>query len=375
LHSQLGLGHIVRVESASGRGEVRGDGFELRTDGHGVVRAGRGMLVTTEERAGAASHAKSMSATLRQMAAAGEVHRQMAEEAQRHGALDSMSQQGAVAQGLKKQHEDVKGKSGAQPELAQPHLVLAGVAGIETVTPQSTHVASGDDTALSAGRNLSLAAGDSLFASIRETFRLFVHKAGMKLVAAAGKVSVRAESDDIEVVAQKVLTLLSQSDWVDIRGRKGVRLHGGDCMVEISERVQFFTPKPTLFHGNLETLGPKNRPQPEPEKKEFSDLKKRMQVKLLAHPDDTAGLADVPYALYKGTTLVQESLTDSDGCIEFEHEEDVTDYRIELPNGAEFELKVHPELAPEGEIEHEEHVLSNQGRRAMDGTPRGRKHE
>jgi type VI secretion system secreted protein VgrG len=316
-----------------------------------------------------------MGGTLRQLAAAGEVHRQMADEAQRHGALDAMSQQGAVAQDLKKQHEEVKGHGDAQPELAQPHLVLAGAAGVETVTPQSTHIASGEHTALSAGRNVSLAAGDSLFASIRETFRLFVHKAGMKLVAAAGKVSVRAESDEVEVVAQKVLTLLSQSDWVDIRGRKGVRLHGGDCMVEISDRVQFFTPKPTLFHGNLETLGPKNRPQPEPEKKEFVEPKKRMQITLLAHPDDAAGLADVPYALYKGRTLVQQSLTDSDGCIEFEHEDGVTDYRVELPNGAEFELKVHPKLAAQGEADYDEHALSNQGRRAMDGTAKGRRYE
>jgi type VI secretion system secreted protein VgrG len=376
LHSQLALGHIVRVESTAGRGEARGDGFELRTDGCGVVRAGRGMLVTTEEQAGAASHVKNMGGTLRQLATAGEVHRKMAEEAQRHGALDALDQQGAVAQELKKQQEEVKGNGGnACPELTQPHLVLAGAAGVETVTPQSTHIASGEHTALSAGQNVSLAAGRSLFASVRETLRVFVHKAGMKLIAAAGKVSVRAESDDVEVVAQKVLTLLSESDWVDIRGRKGVRLHGGDCMVEISDLVQFFTPKPTLFHGNLETLGPKNRPQPEPEKKETANAKQRMQVTLLAHPDDSEGLANVPYALYKGDALIQQSLTDSDGGIEFEHEDGVTDYRIELPNGAEFALKVHPKLAAQGEAEYDEHVLSNLGRRATDDTTQGRKHE
>ena len=139
--------------------------------------------------------------------------------------------------------------------------------------------------------------------------------------------------------------------------------------------MKFFTPKPTLFHVNLETLGPKNRPQPEPEKKEITDPKKRMQVTLLAHADDTTGLADVPYALYKGSTLVQQSLTDSDGRIEFEHEDGVTDYRIELPNGAEFELKVHPKLAANGEPDYEEHALSNLGRRAMDGTAEGRRYE
>lgn len=72
---------------------------------------------------------------------------------------------------------------------------------------------------------------------------------------------------------------------------------------------------------------------------------------------------------------MQQSLTDSEGCIEFEHEDGVTDYRIELPNGMQFRLKVHSTLAAQGEADYDEHVLSNQGRRAMDGTTQGRKHE
>jgi type VI secretion system secreted protein VgrG len=54
------------------------------------------------------------------------------------------------------------------------------------------------------------------------------------------------------------LELLSESDWVNIRGKKGVRLHGTNNMVEIGEKVQFFTAAPVLFHGNLETLPAKS---------------------------------------------------------------------------------------------------------------------
>jgi type VI secretion system secreted protein VgrG len=80
----------------------------------------------------------------------------------------------------------------------------------------------------------------------------------MKLIAAAGKVSVQAQSDNVEVIANKVLELLSETDWVNIRGKKGVRLHGTNNMVEIGETVQFFTSAPVLFHGNLETLPAKS---------------------------------------------------------------------------------------------------------------------
>jgi type VI secretion system secreted protein VgrG len=80
----------------------------------------------------------------------------------------------------------------------------------------------------------------------------------MKLIAAAGKVQIQSQSDDLEVIAHKVLALLSESDWVDIRGKKGVRLHGANGMLEVSDQTQFFTPSPVLFHGNLETLPPKS---------------------------------------------------------------------------------------------------------------------
>jgi type VI secretion system secreted protein VgrG len=69
---------------------------------------------------------------------------------------------------------------------------------------------------------------------------------------------VQAQSDNVEVIANKVLELLSETDWVNVRGKKGVRLHGVNNMLEIGDKVQFFTTAPVLFHGNLETLPAKS---------------------------------------------------------------------------------------------------------------------
>ncbi|WP_295990253.1 type VI secretion system Vgr family protein [Rugamonas sp.] len=260
-HSLLSLGYITRVEDRVGRQDARGQGFELRTDGHGVARAARGLLLTTEARPNAASTVTSMDETAQRLTAAGGQHQSRAEMARQHGALESSDQQGAVAAVLKAQNDAIRGQGGDFPELSAPHLVLASPAGIATTTAQSTHIASDEHTALTTGRSLSVATGDGFFASIGEALRVFVHKAGMKLVAASGKVTIAAQSDEIEAIANKVLSLISETDWVDIRGRKGVRLHGANCMLEISDKVQFFTSMPTLFHGNLETLAPQNRPQ------------------------------------------------------------------------------------------------------------------
>ncbi|MEG0886822.1 MAG: DUF2345 domain-containing protein, partial [Janthinobacterium sp.] len=141
----------------------------------------------------------------------------------------------------------------------------------------------GEHVALSSSKHISLASGDSIFASIAKTFSLFVHKAGMKLIAASGKVSIEAHSDEVEILAQKVLSLISEADWVNIKGKKGVRLHGANHMLEISDKVQFFTSSPVLFNGNLETLAPKSVSQ------EFNERPHSSfdQEVLLVNADDT----------------------------------------------------------------------------------------
>lgn len=258
-HSQLSLGQITRVDDNAGRKDARGEGWELATGAWGVARASKGMLVTTEARPAAQAHIKDMGETVQRLAKAGDLHATLAGLAQEHEAQERTGQQAEVAKAVQAQTDAIGGTGkDSFPELSEPHLVLASPAGIELTTAQSTHIASDQHAVITTGKSVSIASRDSLFASIGNTFRLFVHKAGMRLIAAAGKVRIQAKSDDLEVIAHKVLSLLSESDWVEIRGRKGVRLHGANGMLEVSDKTQFFTPSPVLFHGNLETLPAKS---------------------------------------------------------------------------------------------------------------------
>jgi type VI secretion system secreted protein VgrG len=259
LHSQLSLGYITRIENNRGRTDARGEGWELRTDGHGALRSAKGMFITTERRDRADSHITDMKETLQRLDDAHQLHEKKAKEA-----IDQQAQewghQDYVADMLHSLNQSLAGTSGKFPEFSTPHLVLASAAGLSTSTNQSTHLSSAEHIALTAKQDVSIASGESLFASATQTFRLFVKNAGMKLLAAAGKVSIVAKQDDIELIAAKVLTLLSETDWIELKGKKGIRLHGAGSMLEISDKVQFFTASPTLFHGNLETLVPAPKP-------------------------------------------------------------------------------------------------------------------
>ena len=377
--SQLSLGHITRIEDTAGRKDARGEGWELRTDGHGVARAAKGLLITTEARQSARGPMKDLVETAKRLDAAHKLHDDQAAAALQ-GLAQENGQQHDVADLLKAQNGDVRGTGEAFPELSQPHLVLSSPAGIEATSAQSTHIASAQHTALTTGRHLSIATGYSLFASIKQTFRLFVHKAGMKLVAASGKIIVQAHDDDIALIANKVLSLISQSDWVDIRGKKGVRLHGPEAMVEITDRLQVFAPKPALFHGNLETLAPQNRPQPSAEHKitiaepAAPDDPKQLLFMLQSHSGSGRPFANVPYSLFKGETKIRDGITDDMGLIAVEHQAGPADYRIELPNGEIYALAAVPHPAPSQAPNHREQALSNMGARAIDGSTDSREH-
>ena len=233
--SQLSLGHITRIDSTAGRKDARGEGWEIATDAWGVARAGKGMLITTEARNNAAAHVKGMNETVHRLTEAREEQEALAEIAEKNGAQER-DQQSAVGKTIKAQNDALKGTSpvgdGEFPELSEPHLVFASPAGIAMTSGKSTHIASSLNTSVTSGKSLSIAAGESLYASIRSTFRLYVHKAGMKLIAAAGDIDIKALSDSISVLAK--LNITQTANKIVINAKESVEINGGGSYVKFS---------------------------------------------------------------------------------------------------------------------------------------------
>jgi len=235
--SQLSLGHITRIEDVRGRRDARGEGWELATDAWGVARAGKGMLVTTEARANAAGAAKDMTETTSRLTAAQEEQAALAEAAEQYGAQDKAARQAEAVAALKAQNDGVKGMGaatrGSFPELSDPSLVLASAAGIALTSTRSTHVASTEHIAVTSGKDVAIAAGGRLFASVRESLRLFVQRAGMRLIAAAGDIDIKALNDSINVLAK--LQITQTADKIIISARDEVQISGGGSYVKFNK--------------------------------------------------------------------------------------------------------------------------------------------
>jgi type VI secretion system secreted protein VgrG len=167
-----------------------------------------------------------------------------------------------VAKAIERQIDTVKGsKSGERfPELAEPHLVLSSPSGIAATAAASTHLASGEHIALCAGAHVSVVAGQSLFASVAQKFSLFVHQLGMKLIAASGKVQIQAQTDEMELLAQKVLEIISTTGWINLKAKEGIRLNGGGTELVLSAAgIKGMTGGDSHFHAADHQTFPKQQ--------------------------------------------------------------------------------------------------------------------
>ena len=226
-HTALYLGYLTHPRHFGG--QPRGQGFELRTDTHGVIRAGGGLLLTTELRARGVQHHTDLAETAERLQTAQQYHTTFARVARDHQAQDS-GDQDEVGEALKAQHDAICGYSGNPqanrfPELVDPQLVLASPTGIATTTPESTHIASGEHLGLSTGGHTSMAIGKRLLISASRGVRQFVQSMGWRLVAASGDIDLKALKDNINLLAK--LKITATAERITLTAKEELVIQGG----------------------------------------------------------------------------------------------------------------------------------------------------
>lgn len=226
--SAINLGYLTHPRPAGG--QPRGEGFELRTDRHGAVRAAAGLLITTEPRPNEAKHHKDLPETAERLATAADQQEGFALQAKELQAQDP-GDQDDVAKALHAQHQGVLGSGPANksanefPEFTEPHLVLASPAGIALTTPRSSHIATGEHLALSSTGHTSFSVGKRLLASASQGMRLFVQSLGWRLVAASGDIDVRALKDSINLLAK--LNITANAERITLTAKTELVIQGG----------------------------------------------------------------------------------------------------------------------------------------------------
>ncbi|TCW85054.1 type VI secretion system tip protein VgrG [Burkholderia sp. SRS-46] len=260
--SQLNLGYITRIAGNAGRQDERGRGVELRTDGDGVFRAATGMLLTTEGRPNAQGHAKAMSEAIRRLEDAQSLHAAMSLAAQDGQAQEADGHQSDLAKTIEAQNGQIRGVANDDnpfPEFSEPHLLIAGKAGVEVTTPATVHVAA-QQVAVTSEGHVGIASGRSLFASVRDTISLFAQRAAIRLSAAMGDIILHALTSSIKLESAKSIQLLTKV--IQITGVEKLELQGGKTRMVLDDSgAQIFTPGKFVAFASTHSLpGPNDSP-------------------------------------------------------------------------------------------------------------------
>jgi type VI secretion system secreted protein VgrG len=257
--SQLNLGYITRIDHITGRKDFRGEGFELRTDGWGVLRAAKGLLISTFERAFAVKHQKDTHETDMALQQALEQHEAQGKFAVQHEAQSEIEDLREIVGSLQQQLNEIKGTGQPHSELKTPQIVVASSSGLAVSAENTLQLRGAKHTALTSGGHTSLASGASLLATALEKISLFAHRAGMKIFAARGKVEIQAQSGSVEMIAEQVLKLISTKKSVEIAAATEIKLSCGGSYIKInSSGIEQGTANRWFVHaGDYNMMGPK----------------------------------------------------------------------------------------------------------------------
>ncbi len=212
--SQLNLGHLV-----DGQRQQRGEGFELRTDGWGTVRAGKGLFISADVQPGAQGQVLAMQEAIARLKQAGDEMQKLSADAETAKA-DPAS---ALAQ-IAFMNEQLDQIEGAVALLSAPQ-------GIALTSGQHLQVAAQQNLMFNAGAEADISVAKRLFAGIGEGMSLFVRKLGMKLFANHGPVSIQAQNDRMELLARKGVDIVSTENEIHITAKKRIVINAGGSYI------------------------------------------------------------------------------------------------------------------------------------------------
>ena len=269
--SQLNLGYLVHP-LVDGAGEARGEGAELRSDAAVAVRGAKGVLISAAASPGAAGAQLDRSELNMLVETLGQLGEQLVKLATAH-ALDEASPPdlGQLTERLAQLDggSNVSSGSGGAPLVA-----VGGPAGIVLGSGKNIMIGAKTNIDMLSSGDTTASAGGHLLLRSALDISLFANKLGMKLVAARGAVKVQAQDDAMELLAKKVLELISTTDWINLKANKGVRIYGGGSELEISAAgIKGYTPgKHEMYAADHQTFPRQERPLQFPDQLPFHEV-------------------------------------------------------------------------------------------------------
>ncbi|WP_044060877.1 type VI secretion system Vgr family protein [Escherichia coli] len=291
--SQLNLGHLVDAGK-----QQRGEGFELRTDLWGAVRAKKGIFISADAQDKAQGQVREMAPAMAILDGAQSQMKSLSTDAQTANAdpADLSSQIALLQQSVK--------------DLTQAAILLSAPKGVAIASGEHLQLAASKNLIANAGNHADIGVVKNMFIGVGQALSVFVRKAGIKLFANKGAISVQAQNDLMELLAQKSIEITSTEDEIKITAKKKITLNGGGSYIRL-DACGIEAGTPGEYNVKAGYYGRKPKAKLTPELMAFPVIESgEFNAKFLFTDDDGLPYANTKYIACFSDGTQKEGITD-----------------------------------------------------------------
>ena len=297
--SQLNLGHLVDAGK-----QQRGEGFELRTDLWGAVRAKKGIFISADTQDKAQGQVREMAPAMAILDGAQSQMKSLSTDAQTANAdpADLSSQIALLQQSVK--------------DLTQAAILLSAPKGVAIASGEHLQLAASKNLIANAGNHADIGVVKNMFIGVGQALSVFVRKAGIRLFANKGAISVQAQNDLMELLAQKSIVITSTEDEIKITAKKKITLNGGGSYIRL-DACGIEAGTPGEYNVKAGYYGRKPKAKLTPELMAFPVIESgEFNAKFLFTDDDGLPYANTKYIACFSDGTQKEGITDENGYTE-----------------------------------------------------------
>jgi type VI secretion system secreted protein VgrG len=325
--TQLNIGYLTHPRDTEGNGEPRGEGFELRTDASGAMRAAKGLYISTNGRMDAIggqldiTELKDCIATLESMVkglldTANEHEAPSATHDEREELIEAVNLLGAGA-------NDREDENGAEPVIA-----LSSPAGIAAATPQSIFIGAGRSLELAAQKDAHITINQQLHMTSGGAMSIFAATGGIKEIANQGDLHMQAQNGTLIGESKEALRLATAGHMTLVAKERLTLTCGGSYMTLTESGIEIGGPKLDI-KAPINASGPASYSE---EVNTWSDVKFDQHVRIM---NGSEPVANYKYEIIRADGSVQSGVSDANGWTELQKSEIPEDFAIRLIGPAE----------------------------------------
>ena len=219
--TQLTMGYLTHPRTNDGNGEHRGDGFELRTDSWGAIRAAKGLYISTDKRENATGKQLDLQEAIGVLQNALTLAQSMAELTQ-------------VAGGLPSDTKDQESQlQNVFSELQKAGVLFSSPEGIAVSTPKSIQISALQNITQTATQNADFSISKDYRVSAGKNISLFTMDEDLKAIANKGKIQIQAQHNELEATAQNNITINSTQGKAVIAAKDEIVLTSGGAYIKL----------------------------------------------------------------------------------------------------------------------------------------------